>query len=458
MSTVASAAATSSKSSPAATWPQWREHLYKIPKDDLCGSQKDLIRSMELVDTITSMFDENKKGPVSTVDDPDAPFMVFLPVLEVLHLPIKDTSVFSLISVELTLKLAKFLWAAANQMNCLAKGVTTPENVLIEPSKSPVAWAIYSLVSAAPLQFGQYNTFTPGTENHTIATKGCAFARHQLTLESNITDNEKEMKRLQETYNTQLTLNDLIEVSEGMYTTLVLKAAEFRARLSSEGSIENDPILVNRAADALESFLSTTEDSEEVSWYRSSMLYEVLGTTTQLTTFREVESISLRIEKIFQRNLKAATMVDDPLRQAWAIFDFALASVSSNGFYYSELKTLVDMGHDNMAICKPWVPPYFRKKIIQGSDMVESMLNAAKKMYPTDYKTRKLGMEVMMGLDPSEVSHFDLSDPHPRQRCSACDQESRTMSACGRCRKVYYCNAVCQKKHWKAGHKKTCGK
>lgn len=111
-----------------------------------------------------------------------------------------------------------------------------------------------------------------------------------------------------------------------------------------------------------------------------------------------------------------------------------------------------------MAACKPWVPPYFRKILIEGADIIGKMLKGAEKMYPADYKTRKLGMEVIFGIDPSELDLFDLGDPNPRRRCSACDQESRTMSACSGCKKVYYCNTVCQKKHWKAGHKNICGK
>lgn len=30
------------------------------------------------------------------------------------------------------------------------------------------------------------------------------------------------------------------------------------------------------------------------------------------------------------------------------------------------------------------------------------------------------------------------------------------LSACARCKKVYYCGRACQAAHWKAGHKKTC--
>jgi len=455
---VAESAASSSKmskSSLAATWPPWRVHLYKIPKDDLCGSQKDLIRSLELLDTITSMFDGNKPLPESTVATPDAPFTVFLPCLEILHLPIKDRSIFSLLSVEIAAKLAKFLFSSAVAMNDPATGFSNP---LIKPSKSPLAMAIYKLACGASVAYGIFQSQAPENCSDWKILKGLCSAIILLTDESVTKRNEEEMKRLQETYKTQLTLDDLIEMSEVMNTALAMKAAEFSAKRSSENlSIVRNREFLDLATETLEIFLSNTEDTQKVSWYRCSNVYDTLGRTA-CSSFEKNESDCRQIEKIFQFYLKTATMDNDPLRQAWAAFDLALCKISSNGWYYSELKTLEKIGHDTMAICKPWVPPYFRKLILEGADMIERMLKAAKSMYPNDYNTRKLGMEVLFAVNPSEVDLFDLSDPNPRRRCSACDRESRCMSACSGCRKVYYCNVVCQKKHWKAGHKKTCGK
>jgi hypothetical protein len=40
-------------------------------------------------------------------------------------------------------------------------------------------------------------------------------------------------------------------------------------------------------------------------------------------------------------------------------------------------------------------------------------------------------------------------------RCRGCDKKDAKMLRCGRCKKVYYCNAVCQRAHWPA-HKKAC--
>ena len=40
--------------------------------------------------------------------------------------------------------------------------------------------------------------------------------------------------------------------------------------------------------------------------------------------------------------------------------------------------------------------------------------------------------------------------------CSSCQKVFDTLTKCTACRKVYYCGKVCQKKHWKAGHKFEC--
>ena len=39
--------------------------------------------------------------------------------------------------------------------------------------------------------------------------------------------------------------------------------------------------------------------------------------------------------------------------------------------------------------------------------------------------------------------------------CEACGQEGAD-KCCSRCKESYYCSIVCQKRHWKAGHKHKC--
>ena len=44
--------------------------------------------------------------------------------------------------------------------------------------------------------------------------------------------------------------------------------------------------------------------------------------------------------------------------------------------------------------------------------------------------------------------------------CSSCGKSSNKVKLlqCSRCKREMYCDAACQKAHWKAGHKQECGK
>ena len=41
-----------------------------------------------------------------------------------------------------------------------------------------------------------------------------------------------------------------------------------------------------------------------------------------------------------------------------------------------------------------------------------------------------------------------------KRLCGACGRDG--LQLCGRCKKVWYCNAACQKAHWKESHKQEC--
>ena len=40
--------------------------------------------------------------------------------------------------------------------------------------------------------------------------------------------------------------------------------------------------------------------------------------------------------------------------------------------------------------------------------------------------------------------------------CGAVEEEEEALKVCTRCRITYYCNATCQRQHWKNGHKQNC--
>ena len=42
------------------------------------------------------------------------------------------------------------------------------------------------------------------------------------------------------------------------------------------------------------------------------------------------------------------------------------------------------------------------------------------------------------------------------EACSFCGEQEMDLLRCGRCKSVFYCSKVCQKQHWKKGHKERC--
>ena len=40
--------------------------------------------------------------------------------------------------------------------------------------------------------------------------------------------------------------------------------------------------------------------------------------------------------------------------------------------------------------------------------------------------------------------------------CSNCGIQELDLLRCGQCKSEFYCSKVCQKQHWKKGHKETC--
>jgi hypothetical protein len=59
------------------------------------------------------------------------------------------------------------------------------------------------------------------------------------------------------------------------------------------------------------------------------------------------------------------------------------------------------------------------------------------------------------------ITPIGLANPKPstlNKVCSNCLKESNNLSACSKCREVDYCSKECQIAHWKAGHKKMCGR
>jgi hypothetical protein len=44
----------------------------------------------------------------------------------------------------------------------------------------------------------------------------------------------------------------------------------------------------------------------------------------------------------------------------------------------------------------------------------------------------------------------------PLRTCAACGNQALQMLKCSRCKAAFYCDAACQKRHWRE-HKAACG-
>jgi hypothetical protein len=59
------------------------------------------------------------------------------------------------------------------------------------------------------------------------------------------------------------------------------------------------------------------------------------------------------------------------------------------------------------------------------------------------------------------MSAMAPSGRHPRQEtpvriCAACGKKALQMLKCSRCTAAFYCDAACQKRHWRE-HRAACG-
>jgi hypothetical protein len=103
------------------------------------------------------------------------------------------------------------------------------------------------------------------------------------------------------------------------------------------------------------------------------------------------------------------------------------------------IDVLLDMGLTEKEV--PRTSPYGRKhtllKLIQEKLQNRSMGGSG---------SEKITQSAAAGDGDGEL----------KMECRACGKSEGKMKLCSSCRIAYYCSHECQKKDWKAGHKKTC--
>ena len=58
--------------------------------------------------------------------------------------------------------------------------------------------------------------------------------------------------------------------------------------------------------------------------------------------------------------------------------------------------------------------------------------------------------------DPQAINLIEKIKSDRDKSCAVCDVKKATVSACVRCKAIWYCGKECQVKDWKNGHKHDC--
>ena len=66
-----------------------------------------------------------------------------------------------------------------------------------------------------------------------------------------------------------------------------------------------------------------------------------------------------------------------------------------------------------------------------------------------------LGVEAMKQNQDSQKK-VESEKSLETNKCQCCGVSSPDLKKCTRCKSVYYCNKVCQKRDWKERHRNTC--
>lgn len=110
--------------------------------------------------------------------------------------------------------------------------------------------------------------------------------------------------------------------------------------------------------------------------------------------------------------------------------------------------------------------PELKEKIIQLRAKIEKYVTENYGTTPPDtfVKQTIVYKEEAIGLFQN-IRQYELafqSTTHGKDTllydkvCAGCCSTLGCTKKCSRCKKVYYCNEACQKKHWKEAHKRDC--
>lgn len=411
------ASATPSKKSPS----HWREILAAVDESERCTSQKNLARAVKLLDYITSCFNGDQMPPANEA------CKIILAELELYHLPIKGRPLLTIAREDINTKLSDYVHVS---MKGFKGEDLVPEHrskltgrAIEELQRALQDLTFIMIVDALPMENSNFRA-----DVYKAALKSAEIL--DLTINRAWQIDGPTVKAFLKEHDSQLTYKDFKEMTRVYTAVLSCKA------LKKEPTEENA-----RKAKAASVLFFLHLKVEPHSWYGSSRMFEILYLLKPFSSFEDLENFESKAFFALERQLEVAEGAEpaDPLHVAWASYDSAFfLSGWSEGFEYNRIEHLLKQGNESMAKCKPWLPPYFRKTLVEGVGIIETVLRGARKHYPRDYRHLRLTPYDMMSHEDvqeemqREMLATEFSDPTPEHECAECGQASNDMSFCGR--------------------------
>lgn len=400
----------------------WQRTLAAVDKEKQCASQRNLARAAELLNYINSCFEGDRTPPLSEASK------IVLANLEILHLPIRHLSLKTLLRSDISRNLADYLAGVVRDYN---------DGERPQHNSGTAGLAIEALQRALrELTFVMLiDDYTPSHPNDypsaghykaALQSAGAASA----CIERAWKIDGPTVKAFLEDHGSQLTDRDFKEMSRVCAVRLSLKALLLQR--NDENTLKAKPAL-----DLY--FLHLKEEPH--SWYACSRIMEINFLLRLICHGHVPERYHLKMSKALERQLKVAeaAMPTDPLDVVWACYDLAnVMAALPTGWKYDRLESLQKRGNERMAECKRWLPPYFRKELAHGVDIVEMLLEAAPKQYPRDYRQRMINSITLFAShgamkDGVICEIFDITSHLKHlKHCAACQNSGKDMSLCGR--------------------------
>ena len=448
--------------------PNWRSKLISVPEAERCRSQRDLARSLDLIDLQLSLFKGTQ--PPANFNGKDTTKAV-LAAFEVDFLRFHLNTALPLYPASRYPDILP--WLSQNQdydWNLLQR-----LQEIHSDSRLGEAGLEEILGSTVKMLFLHYHSC--GFANSSSPYNFDSFAKFWSGWQRRWDELEEAgADEVLTGLGSKLTINHLRLLSQGV--VVCMRAFDARQKRDPDAAIEAWYRLVQFAPTALVG--PTLKPFCSFWWYFTIKAMNILETEIGAVTFDDRWRIPRHSERWLRLNafaqlamqiirIKMAPEIleaaeaeqprDDALR-AYALFNLAeVKALGIEPWRYEQVEELLEQGEEALKGCKAWFPSLFRKLLkSQIADAAEGYLTAVRRKHPRDFRTITLGRKDSREATAEVTSASAAKTEAAAQMhtCDFCGSQGRDMSLCAGCQKVRYCGRKCQKAGWKGGHKEKC--